>query len=152
MPQDQGELRHLLALFTQLQESLLASVLVQQIGNVRHGATIVLRHVGVIGCGVLMHSIEGIRMTGGGGNTVEVRLLGGGSSGGSLLSMLVMRLLVHPSRGFLRVVMLAAVHGMVGHHLDDLRGGPRWRASVCVYGSRTIQNVELKRRPGQREA
>lgn len=77
-------------------------------------------------------------MTGGGGNTVEVRLLGGGSSGGSLLSMLMMRLLVHPSRGFLRVVMLAAVHGMVGHHLDRSRGGPQWRASVCVCMSRGL--------------
>lgn len=91
-------------------------------------------------------------MTGGGGNTVEVRLLGGGSSGGSLLSVLVMRLLMHPSRGFLRVVMLAAVHGMVGHHLDELRGGPQWRARVCVYKSKTIQDVELKRRLGQRGA
>lgn len=132
MPQDQGELRNLLALFTQFQKGLLAGVLVQQIGNIRHSTAVVLGHVWVIGCGVLVDGIEGIRMTGGSGDAVEVSLLSGGGSSSSLLSMLVMRLLVHPGRGFLRVVMLAAVHGMVGHHLGDLGGGPRWRASACM--------------------
>lgn len=132
MPQDQGELRNLLALLAQFQEGLLAGILVQQVGDVSHCAAIVLGHVGVIGSRVLVDGIERIRMAGRGGDAVEVSLLGGGRSSSSLLGMLVMGLLVHPGGSFLRVVMLAAVHGVVGHHLDNLGGGPRWRASACM--------------------
>lgn len=134
VPQDQSKLRNLLALLAQLQESLLAGVFTQQIRNVAHGAAVVLGHVWVLGGGVLVDGIEAagvIRI----GSHGAVMLLG--SSGGSLLlSMLVVRLLLldllllHPGRGFLRIVVLAAIHGggMVGHHLDGRRGGPRWRA------------------------
>lgn len=132
VPQDQGKLRNLLALLAQLQKGLFAGALVQQIGNVGHGAAVVLGHVGIVGGRILVDGVEGVRMASGGGDTVEVSLLGSGGCSGSLLGMLMMRLLVHPGRGFLRIVMLAAVHGMVGHHLDVVGGGPQRRASGCM--------------------
>lgn len=75
VPQDQGELRNLFALLAELQEGLLARVLVEEIGNVLHGATVVLGHVGVLGATVLVDSVEGVGMVGSGRDAVEVSLL-----------------------------------------------------------------------------
>lgn len=119
VPQDQGELGDLFSLLAEFQKGLLTGVLVQQIGNVGHGAAVILGHVGVVGSRVLMDSIEGIGMTGRGCDPVEVSLLGGGGGSSSLLGMVLMALLMHPGGGFLGIVMLA-VHGVVGHHLDAL--------------------------------
>lgn len=151
MPQDQGKLGDLLTLLAQLEEGLLAGVLVEEVCDVGHGTTVVLGHVGVVGARVLVDGVEGIRMAGRRSDTVEVGLLGGGGGGSSLLSVLVMRLLVHPGGGFLGVVMLT-VHGVAGHHLDldgvrlrlelglglgsrlrvvEGEGGPPLRASLC---------------------
>lgn len=75
VPQDQGKLRDLFPLLAELQESLLARVLVEEIGDVLHGATVVLRHVGVIGATVLVNRVEGVGMVGSGRDAVEVSLL-----------------------------------------------------------------------------
>lgn len=132
MPQDQGELGDLFSLLAELQESLLTGIFIQEIGNVGHGAAVVLGHVRVVGSRILMDGIESVGMTGRGCDPVEVSLLGGSSSSSSLLGMVLMALLMHPGGGFLRIVMLA-VHGVVGHHLDDLDDGPQQRANtLCL--------------------
>lgn len=62
MPQDQRKLRDLLPLLAELEEGLLARVLVEQVGDVLHGATVVLGHIGVVcGC-VLVDGIQGVCM------------------------------------------------------------------------------------------
>lgn len=62
MPQDQGELGDLLPLLTELEEGLLARVLVEQVGNVLHGATVILGHVWVVCRSVLVDGIQGVCM------------------------------------------------------------------------------------------
>lgn len=62
MPQDQRELGDLFPLLAELKEGLLARVLVEQVGDVLHGATVVLGHVGVVCRGVLVDWIQGVRM------------------------------------------------------------------------------------------
>lgn len=119
VPQDQRELRDLLPLLAELKEGLLARVLVEQVGNVLHSATVVLGHVGVVCRGVLVDRIQGVRMVRGGVDATIVGLLGGGGGGCCLLSlgMLVVGLgRVHPRSVLWEVLM--AVHGVVGHHLD----------------------------------
>lgn len=123
MPQDQGELWDLLTLLAELEEGLLAGVLVEQVGNVLHGATVVLGHIGVVCGSVLVGSVQSICMGRRGVDAIVVGLLGvlDGGGGGSLLlslSMLVVRLgRVHPGSVLGEVLM--AVHGVVGHHLDS---------------------------------
>lgn len=98
-----------------------------------------------------MDGIEDICVIWVGGHTA-VMGLGGGSSNSLLLSMLVMGLLLldlllllYPSRGFLRIVVLAAVHGMVGHHLDGLWGWPAAASQVRV----GVEGMEDGRGRGQ---
>lgn len=45
VPQDEGQLRNLLALLAELEEGGLAGALVEQVGNVGHGASVVFRDV-----------------------------------------------------------------------------------------------------------
>lgn len=119
MPQDQGELRDLFPLLAELKKGLLARVLVEQVCNVLHGATVVLGHVRVVCGGILVDRIQGIRMVRRGVDATVMGLLGGGGSSSSLLSlgMLVVGLgRVHPGSVLWEVLM--AVHGVVGHHLD----------------------------------
>lgn len=49
MPQDESKLGHLLALLAELQQRRLTGIFVQEVGNVRHGAAIILGNVLVAG-------------------------------------------------------------------------------------------------------
>lgn len=62
MPQDQRKLRDLLPLLAELEEGLLARVLVEQVGDVLHSATVVLGHIGVVCRSVLVDWIQGVCM------------------------------------------------------------------------------------------
>lgn len=127
MPQDQRKLRDLLPLLAKLEEGLLARVLVEQVGNVLHSATVVLGHVGVVCRSVLVDGIEGVCMVRGRVDAAVVGLLGGGGGSSSLLSlgMLVVGLgWVNP--GTVLWEVLVAVHGVVGHHIDC-----RWSSVVA---------------------
>lgn len=119
MPQDQRELGDLFPLLAQLEQGLLARVLVEQVGNVLHSATVVLGHIGVVCGGVLVDGIQGVCMVRGGVDATVVGLLGGSCCCRCLLSlsMLVVGLgRVHPGSVLWEVLM--AVHGVIGHHLD----------------------------------
>lgn len=75
VPQDQGKLRDLFPLLAELQESLLARVLVEKICDILHGATVVLGHVRVLGASILVDRIQGVGMIGSGRDAVEMSLL-----------------------------------------------------------------------------
>lgn len=139
VPQDQGKLWDLLSLLAEFQQSLFTRSLAQEVGDIAHSATVVLGHVWVLGGGVLVNGAEDIRVVWVGGHAAVMGL--GGSSGDSLLlSMLVvgllllnLLLLLHPGRGVLRIVVLAAVHGgVIWHHLDGLLGWPAAASQVRV--------------------
>ena len=134
VPQDQGKLRDLLALLAELEEGLLARVLVEEIGNVLHGATVVLRHVGVLGATILMDGVQGVGVVGSCRDAIVVSLLGsgGGSGGGSLLGVLVVALRMHPGGRLLRIMVLP-IHGVIRHHLGCVFcRAPRRRARSRV--------------------
>lgn len=135
VPQDQGKLRDLLPLLAELEESLLARVLVEKICDVLHGATVVLGHIGVLGAAILMDSIEGVGVVGGGRDAVVVSLLGGcgGGGGSSLLGVLVVVLGMHPGRRLLGIMVLPTIHGVIRHHVECLLcRAPRRRARSRV--------------------
>lgn len=129
MPQDQSQLRDLLALLAELQQGSLPGVLVQQVGDVGQGAAIVLGDgvVDAAGAGILGTSAVGGRVEGvdvtvgvGAGEAIVVLLLGGRGGGcGGLLGvvLLVAGLLVHPGRVGLWVVLVVSVDVRIGHHL-----------------------------------
>lgn len=118
VPQDEGKLWDLLALFAELQQGSLARVLVEQVGDVGHGAAVVLGYVVVAAILGMGGEVVGVGM--GAGDAVVVLLLGdrGGGGSGLLLGMLVVRgLLVHPRRVGLRVELVMSVDVRRGHHL-----------------------------------
>ena len=117
MPQNQGQLGNLLSFLAKLQERALARVLVQQVGDVLQRPTVVLGHgrleSTLLGMG-LGQDASGVV---GAGNAVVVLLLGDIGSGGSSLGVvLVRRLLMHPGRVGLGVLVVA-VDVWIGHHL-----------------------------------
>ena len=134
VPQNQRELGNLFSLFTELQERALARVLVQEIGNVLQRPAVVLGHGRlegiVLGMG-LGHDAGGIVRA---GNAIVVLLLSDvGSSGRSLGVVLVRRLLVHPGRVGLRILVVS-VDVRIGHHLgcweqSSVGWGMRWKWS-----------------------
>lgn len=122
MPQDQSQLRNLLALLAQFKQSGLARVFIQKIGNILQSAPVIFRHRGLKRCLLGMGLSQGIDTIVGAGNAVVVLLLGnvGSSSGGGGLGMLaelVMGcLLVQPGRVGLGVLVVS-VDVRVRHHL-----------------------------------
>ena len=119
MPQDQGELGHLLPLLAQLQQGGLARVLVEQVGDVLQRAAVVLGHRGlervVLGVGLG----QGAETVVGAGEAVVVLLLSDtGGGGGGLGVVLVRRLLVHPGRLGLGILVVA-VEVRIRHHFGD---------------------------------
>jgi hypothetical protein len=119
----------LLALLTELQQSCLASVLVEKIGYKCHGTSVILRDVVVIGILTVTRHLACAS------KAVEVLLLlllllllldGGGSSGGDLLLLLLgmgmMRalLLVHPSRVAALRELMVSVDVRRGHHVGRI--------------------------------
>lgn len=123
MPENEGELWDLLPLLAEFQESSLAGVFVEEVGNVGHGAAVVFGDV-------IMGRLLGVggelvadRVVGVGGETTEVLLLldrGGGGGGGLLLlgmGVVSTRLLVHPR--LLRALgreLVVSVDVRRGHH------------------------------------
>jgi hypothetical protein len=120
MPQDQGQLGNLLSFLTKLQQSSFPSVLVEEIGNEGHGASVVLRNVIMVG--ILTVASHLTRAS----KTVEMLLLlsGGGGCRSDLLllllSMGMMRtlLLVHPGGiTTLGIELVVSVDVRRGHHV-----------------------------------
>jgi hypothetical protein len=129
MPQNQGKLGNLLPLLAQLEQSGLARILVQEVGNVLQSATVVLRHGRFDR--VVLGMAGGERIVGMTTAQAAVVLLlghGGGSSGG-LGMMLVRGLRVHPSRVGLWILVMAE-DVWVWHHFGGVgalaEGGGRW--------------------------
>lgn len=128
MPQDEGQLGNLLALLAQLEESGLAGVLVEQIGNIGHGAAVVLGDVvvgSILGVGGDLAAADG--RVAASSEAAEVLLLldhgGGGGGCGGLLLLLRMGmvgggLLVHPRLvSALGRELVVSVDVRRGHHL-----------------------------------
>ena len=116
VPQDQSQLGNLLALLAQLQQSSLASVLVQEVGDVLQGAPVLL---GNVQRGVRAMSLgQGANAVVGASETIVVLLLGDGSSCGGSLGMVGMRRLrIVPGRVGLRVLVVAVDGVGIWHHL-----------------------------------
>lgn len=119
VPQNKGQLGHLLAFLTELQQGGLARALVEQVGDVVQGAAVVLRYV--VEARVLdVHGrvlVRGGDIEMGTGHAAIVALLGGGGGGGNSglllgLVLLVTGLLVHPLLA-VGVVLVMAVHAGV---------------------------------------
>lgn len=107
MPQDERELGNLLALLAQLEQGALARVLIKKVGDVLQRPAVVLGYRRLEGCLLGMALGEGANAVVGAGDAIVMLLLGdvGGSRGG-LSMVLVRRLLVHPGRVGLGVLVV----------------------------------------------
>ena len=117
MPENERELGNLLALLAELQERSLSGILIEQVGNVLEGAAVVLRNNRLEGILLCVAGGEGAHGVMGTGDAVVMLLLGNtGGLGLGLDVVLVRRLLVHPGRVGLRVLMMS-VDVRTWHHL-----------------------------------
>ena len=139
MPEDEGELRNLLSLLAELKKSRLPCVLVEQIGNVSHRPTILLRDVVRRGSGSGILAVPGSEVVhigvGTGQAVVVLLLLLLGSSGG-LMGMLMMAssLLMHPGRVALWVELVVPIEVRRGHHLGGGGGLPLTMHALRMVG------------------
>src|SRR3569833_641457 len=145
VPQDQCQLGDLLSLLAELEEGGLARVLVEQVGDVAHGAAVVFRDG-------LQVAILGVGGGQGAGGIVRARdaaivlLLGsrgGGGGGGGLLGVVLMRgrLRVHPGRRGLGRVLVVTVQVRVLHHVV-----------CCCPWARSAQSIGGEERSSQGSA
>lgn len=129
MPEDQSQLRNLLSLLAELQQSSLPRTLIQQVGDEGHGSPILLRHVVRGDGGILIRLLLSLLLL----SLLSLRLclllLGG------LLLLLLatvllngLLLLMHPGRVGLRVKLMVPVHVRRVHHVR-----------VCALHARTAR-------------
>lgn len=128
VPENQGELGHLLTLLAELKQGRFTRCFVQQVSNVLEGTAVIFGHGSIKVILLRMGSSQGIYRVVGGRYSVVVLLLCGIGRGRSRLSMmLVGSLLMNPGCVGLGILVMSVDMGVSRHHLCRYprRGGYR---------------------------